>query len=237
MSNTLCPYVFGHTHIDPNGDIKFCCGAFCHYDSDGKPYNVATHTLTEAWNSETLKQTRMDMINGLKPSACHVCWVSENDDNTKGTSIRLQAATRLKSEMLERLDYVKQHNGELDQLAFDFQVSVGNLCNLACKMCSAEFSTAYQTFFNKFHGITTKITTYDWPVTMSLTDIFKDHISGMRRLFLTGGEPTITTELIDFMDDIHDINKSVVVWPSTNCTKISDRLLISLSKYVIHNFI
>jgi MoaA/NifB/PqqE/SkfB family radical SAM enzyme len=255
MSNTLCSYVFAHTDIEPNGDIKFCCAAVAgtNRDPNGNVYNITTHTLKEAWNSEILKQTRMEMIAGKRPEVCNYCWQLENPDNTQGSSVRLQSAEiRIPiSSVTDRIEYAKNHNGELKDLAFDFQLSIGNLCNLACKMCNPGYSTQYQKFFSKFHNSPQEInfvknpplkgskhfefsfgTNFDWPVTQSLSEIFKDHTATLKTIFFTGGEPTLIPEVLEFIDYL-SINapRDFTVWPSTNCTNINKRMLESLGQF------
>lgn len=235
MSNTICSFAFTHTDIEPNGDIKFCCAAAnnLHRDEQGRLYNVTTHTLKQAWNSELLKQTRLEMIAGQRPQACNYCWRMENSNNTTGSSIRLQAANRRIpiKDITDRIEYARTHNGELEELAYDFQLSIGNLCNLACKMCNPTFSTSYQKFYNRLDNITAPVVSFDWPVTQSLPDIFKDHIDTIQRIFFTGGEPTLIPEVIDFIDCLSSNNPNITIWPSTNCTNINKRLLDSLSKF------
>jgi len=255
MSNTLCSYVFAHTDIEPNGDIKFCCAANhgINRDSDGKVFNITTHTLKEAWNSEILKKTRMEMIAGQRPEACQFCWSVENSDNTQGNSVRLQAAEKripIRS-VADRIEYAKNHNGELNDLAFDFQLSIGNLCNLACKMCIPGYSTQYQKFFAKFHDTPQEInfvknlpvkkiehfefpfgTTFDWPLTHSLPEIFKEHMPTLKTVFFTGGEPTLIPEVLDFINVLSTrTSENFTIWISTNCTNINKELLEALEKF------
>jgi len=258
MSNTLCAFVFVHTDIEPNGDIKFCCAAANgqHRDQQGQIYNVQTHTLKEAWNSKQLRETRLAMIRGEKPEICRYCWDMENEDNTLGTSMRLQAANSRNDigKLKDRIEYARTHEGALSDefLAYDFQLSIGNLCNLACKMCNGGFSTQWQKFYAKYHSAANEIsyvlnrqgdpsveaqipfnTTFDWPIKQDLTEIFKDHTSSLRLIFFTGGEPTLIPEVITFIDHLadqpHDPN--LTVWPSTNCTNINKKLLDSLAKH------
>jgi len=258
MSNTLCSFAFGHTDIEPNGDIKFCCAAWnnSHRDSQGRVYNIQTHTLKEAWNSEQLKETRLAMIRGERPELCRYCWMMENEDNTAGNSVRLQAANRriLLSDIQDRIEYARTHNGELDKLAFDFQLSIGNLCNLACKMCNNGYSTQYQKLYSKFFPSSDRIsyvkgveilddnnmdrqipfgTTFDWPLHIPLSEIFKDHTQDLQRIFFTGGEPTLIPQVLDFIEFLADAphRPDLTMWPSTNCTNINKRLLNSLDKF------
>jgi MoaA/NifB/PqqE/SkfB family radical SAM enzyme len=250
MSSTICPYPFAHTDIEPNGEIKYCCAAISgeHTDANGDVYNIATHTLTEAWNSDRLQSLRQSLIVGEKPEACRVCWEQEA---AAGNSLRLKTLNRIPVESIQdRITEAKENNGRLSKLAFDFQVSSGNLCNLACKMCNPAFSTNFGKFFKRFVDTPQELTfvpgiipplnhdtdfntVFDWPVSIGLERVFADHYNSIRSLFITGGEPTLVKENIDFLERLVELGYSqqIKVWPSTNCTNINRRLLDTLSKY------
>jgi organic radical activating enzyme len=250
MSPTICSFPFSHTDIEPNGEIKYCCASMSgeHQDANGKIYNINTHTLNEAWNSDRLKKLRLSLIAGEKPEACKFCW--EQEEKT-GNSLRLNIVNRLPTAMVQdRIDEAAANDGHLSKQAFDFQVSSGNLCNLACKMCNPATSTNFSKFFKKFMDSPSELSfvpnivphlnhdadfdaVYDWPVTVGLEKVFEDHYDSLRSLFLTGGEPTLIKENIDFLDKLDELgyNNQVRVWPSTNCTNINRRLLDTLSKF------
>jgi MoaA/NifB/PqqE/SkfB family radical SAM enzyme len=250
MSDTLCSYPFAHTDIEPNGEIKYCCSAVSgvHKDENGNLYNVQTHTLDEAWNSVELRKIRTDMIAGKKPASCSLCWQHEAGT---GSSLRIKANTRIPLETLkDRIAEAKANDGRVTEQAFDFQVSPGNLCNLACKMCCAAFSTGFQKFFKRWHMEPDEVfftpdfkgkfnhdtdfnTEFDWPITIGMDGVFKNHYSSLRSLFITGGEPTIIKENIDFLEKLVDLGYSeqIKIWPSTNCTNINKRLLDVMGKF------
>lgn len=251
MSPTFCYYPFVHQHIDPDGDIKYCCGSLHHNETAPKTNDV---TLKDAWNSENLKKLRLSLINGETPSACDHCWKLESPDHTQGSSLRLMADTKFKNvDITDRIEYAKSHNGELDQLPFDFQIMVGNLCNLACKMCSPTFSTSFVKFFQKagitnfnqikfnkdrIPGAHTKDTKSFELGTIpqtnpDLRELFKDYYQSIRYLFLTGGEPTLLPEFKLFLDSLiaAGANKNIFAHISTNCTNINKDLLTTLSKF------
>jgi organic radical activating enzyme len=250
MSSTICPYPFAHTDIEPNGEIKYCCAAISgeHTDEDGQVYNVNTHTLSRAWNSDKLCNLRTSLIAGEKPEACRVCWEQEA---AAGNSLRLKALNRIPIESIQqRIEHAENYNGVVPDLAFDFQVSTGNLCNLACKMCNPAFSTNFGKFFKKFVDSPQELTfvpdtipplnhdvdfntVFDWPVTVGLEKIFVDHYDSIRSLFITGGEPTLAKENIEFLERLVELgySRQIKVWPSTNCTNINRKLLHTLSKF------
>jgi MoaA/NifB/PqqE/SkfB family radical SAM enzyme len=251
MSSTFCYYPFVHQHIDPDGDIKYCCASLHH--NEPAP-NTKNTTLKDAWNSDNLKRLRVALINGETPSACNHCWQLENSDHTQGSSLRLIADTKFRgNDISDRIEYAKNHNGELDQYPYDFQIMVGNLCNLACKMCSPTFSTSFIKFFqnagiteynqikfnkdrvaggflkdtNSFNLGTVPQTNPD------LRDLFKDYYQAIRGLFLTGGEPTLLPEFKLFLDSLIAVgaNKDIFAHISTNCTNINRDLLKTLSQF------
>jgi hypothetical protein len=250
MSPTICPYPFAHTDIEPNGEIKYCCASISgeHTDENEQIYNVNAHTLDQAWNSARLQSLRISLIAGERPDACRVCWEQEKDT---GTSLRLNAIKRIPLESIKhRIDEAKNNKGHLSQQAFDFQVSTGNLCNLACKMCNPAFSTNFGKFFKKFVDSPAELsfvpnvvprlnhdvdfnTVFDWPATKGLATVFANHYDSIRSLFITGGEPTLVKENIEFLEQLVELgySKQIKVWPSTNCTNINRTLLATLSKF------
>ena len=57
----------------PKGDIKPCCV----YSMElGK--NTDTESVINAYNSDLIKQTRRDFLNGKEPQACNMCWERED---------------------------------------------------------------------------------------------------------------------------------------------------------------
>ena len=250
MSSTFCLYPFIHQHIDPDGDIKYCCSSL--HNNEPAP-NTKNTTLKDAWNSDNLKRLRMALINGETPSACDYCWQLESPDHTQGSSLRLIANDKnSKLDISDRVEYAKSHNGELDQYPFDFQIMTGSLCNLACKMCSPPYSTSFVKFFKKAgitnfnqikfnkdrtHSASTRDTkSFDLDTVHAntgLSELFKDYYHLIRVLFLTGGEPTLLPELKLFLDSLVAVgaNKDIFAYISTTCTNINRDLLTTLSQF------
>jgi len=254
MSNTICPLPFTHQQIQPDGEIRFCCAARpnSNLDSQGQSCKIETHSLLESWNSESLRKLRLELINGDKPECCTYCWVRENEDNTQGVSMRLDSINRIPIDTIQdRITYAQTHSGELIDKPYDFQVMSGNLCNLACKMCTPQYSTAFSKYF-KNHGIenlsevtfnkqSTRLEsynehfnqTYNWPVTHPLKETFNDYFDSIREVFILGGEPTLLDGTLEFLEYLksHGLAKNVIVRLSTNCTNINPRLLSALDEF------
>lgn len=254
VSPTICPLPFSHQHIQPNGEVRFCCAARqdSNRDANGETLNVNTNSLLTAWNSPTIKELRLQLINGESPEACQYCWERENADHTQGTSMRIDFLNRIPIPSIQnRIDYAQEHSGELNDLPFDFQVMSGNLCNLSCKMCNPQYSTSWSKFYSN-KGITSfkeirfskkympseaeEIhfnSTYDWPDTNPLKSVFNDYYDSIKSIFLIGGEPTIIEGTFNFLQHLIDLKyeKKVYPWISTNCTNINRRLIDLLDKF------
>jgi organic radical activating enzyme len=254
-SKTLCPYPFVHQHIDPDGEIKACCAIAPQnvYDENGKKFNVQTHTLDDEWNSPYKRKLRLDLINGEKPDVCNHCWVLEDETNTKGKSVRFESMARIPKELYEsRVEYAKQHDGYLDDLPIDYQTMTGNLCNLACKMCQPRFSSNYSKFYQnknytseteiKFvkgyddffvHGENSLGVVYDWPKKQTLLKIFEGRYQTIKTLFLTGGEPTIIDDNLDFLQYLIDngYSKNIELGFVSNATNLNKRFFNIVTKF------
>jgi MoaA/NifB/PqqE/SkfB family radical SAM enzyme len=259
ISPTICPYPFAHQHIDPNGDIKYCCNGSpdSHINQDtGQHYNVKTDDLASAWNSEAIKQLRLDLIAGREPTACRGCWERESADHKTGSSMRLAAAMQHIpiSTVKSQIEYAEKHHGQVDTPPKDFQIMTGNMCNLACKMCGPRYSNTWSKWhrnkgFTELKDVSLKLggggfsnpedsviylgRDQDWPITHPLKNVFSGQTSNIRHIFLTGGEPTLIPEIVEFLEHlvVTGDSKNIMLRFSTNLTNINQRLLTALSQF------
>lgn len=248
IPNTMCTFPFGHQHINPDGQILTCCAIVTEEN-----FNVQTHTLSDEWNSNFKKQLRLDLIDGKKPEACSHCWHLENNDNTKGDSMRLQSALNLipVSEVQDRIEYAKNNNGYLDKIAYNFQIMPGNLCNLACKMCQPKYSTTFSKFFqSKNYKNENEIIfvndylpgektlnfigdVYDWPKKKTLHEVFSAYYNDIKEIIILGGEPTIVEENLDFLQELinHGLHETINLAILTNGTNLNKKFYDIILKF------
>jgi len=258
ISPTICSYPFAHQHIDPNGAIKYCCNSHpdSHSDSGGRLYNIRQDTMRAAWNSDAIRQLRLDLIAGQQPAACVGCWQRENDDHTQGSSMRLTAALRQIpiATIQHRIDQAAAQRGYVAENPHDLQIMTGNLCNLACKMCGPRYSNTWSKFFRRRGFATLEQVSFrqggggfsgpvdsavyltgdqDWPITNPLNTVLQDYYADIRHIFLTGGEPTLIAQNIDFLEELVSSGHSqhIELRFSTNLTNINRRLLAVLDQF------
>jgi MoaA/NifB/PqqE/SkfB family radical SAM enzyme len=246
MKKPLCTFPWAHLDIETNGDIKYCCASL--YDTEhsfldetGNHYNINTHSIDEAWNSDRIRELRRKLYNGIKAPECGVCWEQE----AKGQwSVRQAAQAAEKDcypDIQETADRSAENDFYVDGKPKYYQIQTGNLCNLACKMCHSDYSTTYGNFYfelypddvnqhkyiknkNNSKRQNTKPARYEWPVKIGLKNLIdSDKLQHITRLFLSGGEPTIILENLRFLEYLVETghSKHIHLIIATNTTKIN----------------
>ena len=247
MKKPLCTFPWAHLDIETNGDIKYCCASIyeeglSHTDKDGNHYNINTHSIDEAWNSDRMRQLREKLYNGVKAEECKVCWMQEANGLWSVRNAAKDAEKDCYPDIQETVNRSAKNGFHVDEKPKYYQIQTGNLCNLACKMCHSDYSTTYGDFFyelypddvnqNKYNNISkerhqlrnTKPLRHDWPVRIGLKNLINDEkLAHITRLFLSGGEPTIILENLKFLDHLVESghSKHIHLIITTNATKIN----------------
>ena len=250
MNKPLCTFPWAHLDIETNGDIKYCCASVysdehSHLDEHGNHYNVNTHSIDQAWNSDRIRKLREDLYNGIQAPECQVCWEQEAKDQW---SVR-KAADQAKNDNYPNIQTVIDRSAEngfvVDEFPKYYQIQTGNMCNLACKMCHSDYSTTYGEFYqdlypdnvnqNKYNSIndnkgnthrSAEPARYTWPKDIGLKTLLEgEKITDIKRLFLSGGEPTIILENLDFLEHLVNTeqSKKIHLIVITNSMKINPR--------------
>ena len=148
MSATFCILPWIHMDITPEGTVKACCRARAPVsDEHGNAMTVYHHTLEEIWNSSYYRSIRAGMLQGEKISECQKCYLEEDKF---GTSYRTRANTKWKKQVgtLLHSDPAKRSRVQeyrVENAPIYFQLNIGNLCNLKCRMCSSTYSSRIET--------------------------------------------------------------------------------------------
>jgi len=258
MNKPLCTFPWAHLDIETNGDIKYCCASVysdehSHLDEHGNHYNVNTHSIDQAWNSDRIRKLREDLYNGIQAPECQVCWEQEAKDQW---SVR-KAADQAKNDNYPNIQTVIDRSAEngfvVDEFPKYYQIQTGNMCNLACKMCHSDYSTTYGEFYqdlypdnvnqNKYNSIndnkgnthrSAEPARYTWPKDIGLKTLLEgEKITDIKRLFLSGGEPTIILENLDFLEHLVNTeqSKKIHLIVITNSMKINPRFAEAIKHF------
>lgn len=254
MSKTFCPLPWIHLATRPNGDVRVCCtanasGAGIEDDKtaglvkqDGVAMNLREHTIEEVWNSDHMRNTRLQMLNEEIPESCRKCFVEE----AKGIKSKRNWETEVWQERLDIDSIVSQtsEDGSVPVNIPYFDLRLGNMCNLKCVMCSPHDSSSWikdwKLQYPQYKLIDLKQDQgwdpsfdYTWYKKGSFLDSMKEQAQHIKELYFAGGEPLMIPEhyaILEFMvEEGHA--KNCILRYNSNGTEISDRLLSLWEKF------
>jgi hypothetical protein len=195
-----CPEMYRGLFIHPVGKERIAVAPCCQATAIVQP--VTAEFSFE--NSPHLEKFR----NNVKPAGCFRCW--ETEDNG-GYSKRLSA-----------IDYYGiEENKQVELNALEYNVNWS--CNLACIMCSPQFSSSWAKELNQEKNYINITHTQNKIV----NELDKSKLS---RIHFNGGEPLINDEHVKVLEQIENLSNCKVTY-NTNGTKLpSDRALRSWEK-------
>ena len=127
MSDTFCVLPFIHLETRSDSFVAPCCMSQEFYKKDnGEFFSLSKDTLTDVWNSSSIKQLRSELLSGKKPTACSACW-KEEEMGKESKRIR---------------ENLRWENVEEPSLKF-LDLKLGNTCNLKCRICSPGSSSSW----------------------------------------------------------------------------------------------
>ena len=189
MSNSLCAYPWAGAAVRPDGTILPCCK----FDHDKDFGNV---TDQDPRNSRQWDLLRGQMLSGENIKNCNACY---REEQSGIESLRQQS-----------IKFFKPADKTITNLK-QLEVSFNNICNLACVMCSEEFSTRWQTEKIKHRGFDAR------GITAHGFDYLSWDLGQVQQLKIIGGEPMMSQDdFIKLLEKIDRSNLSVVI--ATNAT-------------------
>lgn len=252
-SNTLCVIPWNHLAIQQNGDYRACCQClqepFGKLTSEsGEQLSVLNSDFDTARNAPLLKDIRAEMLKGNKPTACQLCW----DEEATGLTSRRQHINR-HYDLTSLTDTAA--DGTLDTQVHPLKymdLRFGNLCNQACRSCSATDSSLwyedavklgndkFKFYGSKTYAIVAKGKTWEldsddflWYQRPDFERYLRQHLNTLDRLYFTGGEPTVNKEHFRVLDLLiaEQRASSVSLDYNTNLMAVPDALIDRWSKF------
>jgi MoaA/NifB/PqqE/SkfB family radical SAM enzyme len=261
LTKTFCPLPWIHIATRPNGDVRLCCtanasGAGLVDDKEaglvkqhGQVLNLSKHSINEVWNSDTMKTTRLQMLNGDIPSSCSKCF----EEESKGITSKRQWETMVWKERVDIDSIVAKTNpdGTLPVDIPYFDLRLGNLCQLKCVMCSPHDSSSWikdwKLQYPKYKTVELKQDQgwdrnfdYTWYNDSVFIENMKSQAHNIKELYFAGGEPLLIPEhykILEFMVDTGNSQNCILRYNS-NGLELPDKLfdLWSNFKQVKFNF-
>jgi len=242
---TFCAIPFVSMVVNTDATVQPCCmmqrNTHRLKDDNGKVLTI-NEKLSDSWNSNEMKFIRTEMVSGNKLVGCKVCYLQESSGRTSNRQYaNSEWSNKLGDKhMFDLVDQAVLTGGELDYSLAYLDLRLGNLCNLKCRMCSPFNSSqiakehielekkddAYKVVWAKTFGrFDTRINdVQSWFERDFLWDQIIDLIPSLKKVYMTGGEPTLIQNNFKFMDEcIRKGRRDIVLFFNTNCTNVNKK--------------
>jgi sulfatase maturation enzyme AslB (radical SAM superfamily) len=236
----FCNTPWYELHIYWDGSLGICCQE-SHKLYDDNSYNIATTTIAEWFNSDPVRHFRQGVLGDHPVSACSRCY---QEESVGGNSRRIKS--NQKSVIFQQAfeDSFEQSpgrrhfdlSGTTGTHPIDIHVDLGNYCNLACKMCSAQASSTIASQQVKW-GIESsrQYLGTDWTQNQQVWNSFLTqliHIPKLNNIHFMGGETLLTRRFEDLVDHLITHDRLDVCFSFvTNGTTFKPELMTKLKKF------
>lgn len=194
----FCVLPWVSLETSPIGTVRPCCLAKNEIvDDAGAKLFLGETSLDVIRNTPYMRSLRRAFLVGEPPADCERCW---SEERAGRTSKRMHTLERLKH-MIEDKEWT-EHAEPLQFL----DLKLGNICNLKCRICGSWSSSTYASEEirhqpdkkNNYHYVMMKLGRWPREETRFWSDLEK-HMSGIRYLEFTGGEPFMIQEHFDLL--------------------------------------
>lgn len=224
MKKNLCPLIFHHSHVRPDGQIYPCC----YFEPKNLPKDLNIDN-PNWFNHEFLQQIRERNRDNKPVFECSKCYTDELFDRYRDLIKDPSEAEKLKYSL--RIEKLKVYQ-EKDHKEFSppesaslrsLDIALSNVCNNKCRMCGPELSTYWYPDAQKL-GI---------PFNRGIIDntefLQNNDFSQLFDLKVVGGEPMLEQEKLKIL--LGKCNRSQLeIQIITNCTVLPDQELEGLLK-------
>lgn len=219
----FCPLPWTSLSFEPNGQRRICC-----YGGKGKGFpegemgsNLSKFNIKESSGEEFLKAVQNKFINGLSPEFCQNCFKVESRGVTSPRQMMLEKYNKETKEILGKK--FKPQN------VVRLEITLGNNCNLKCRMCGPYFSKPMAKDFEKLKFQYSKKDAQDCSTIGKmrlgqLTDDFRDTLLRVKEISFLGGEPLLSdlhTDILKYIASKSSLtpelfyNSNITVLPKT----------------------
>lgn len=186
-SKVFCMFPWVHLNATPKGDVYPCCSN----DYTTPVGSTKTHTLKEIFNSDKMKELRLDMLNERKNPICDFCYKHEE---AGPYSFRNYS----KEQFAKHFDDIvptTQEDGTVDEFKMRyFDIRFSNICNFKCRTCGSEFSSKWGEEMKKNFDSNHPVLIHVDDDKGTVLDEVLTHIEHIDLAYFAGGEPLITEE-------------------------------------------
>ena len=224
--NNLCVLPFNSISIDATGQFRACCSS----GTNGFKLYAKDLTPDEFINNKKIVKLRENFLAGEKASNCDRCWKME----AIGNSSFRHVANENQSYGIKNNKTIefKSHIG-FENIQY-LDITLGNKCNLACRMCSPFSSSLVAKQWNIINKSQSQqeIIEFDRSTKDKILDTINKSVN-LTEIYMLGGEPLVS----EFHDEIVELliangrSKNLILHYNTNLQIDAERKLAVWEKF------
>jgi uncharacterized Fe-S cluster-containing radical SAM superfamily protein len=174
---------------------------------------------TDFYTDENSLKMRQQMLSGEKTDLCQQCYNVED----YGAISRRQIYTR---DWLYKLNLKSYSDVENYTKLIRYEISLGNYCNLQCRMCNPESSNLIDNEYSKLG-----ITQYKLGIVKN-NQFDKIDLNSIQQLLVAGGEPSINQDFYNFLKHCIQVNKTdFEIFIATNAVSITKEFVSLIKQF------
>jgi MoaA/NifB/PqqE/SkfB family radical SAM enzyme len=214
-SDVFCMAPWIQLHAQTNGTVAPCCMSSIHGGNELGDLRKNPR-LEDAWNSDNMKQLRLNMLQGKKSSICTHCYDYEK-------------VGKFSERMQYNKDYKRYYSkvtatlkdGSLKDLNVPLiDIRFSNKCNYKCRICDSVYSSLWYEEEAKTGKIPGLPSTKEMQVSSDSEKFWESYLRflpNVKRLHFAGGEPLFMDEHYKALEHLISIgNTDVVLSYNTN---------------------
>ena len=252
-SKTFCPYPWIHIMTQPSSTINFCCVANGQIKKDDGSILMLNKgdDISTVWNNNHYRKIRKQMIEGERVDGCQPCYELEDLGIPSYRENYIQdwmGFHREADNIKQIVDKSIDNNYVVEESPQYLDFRLGTLCNLRCRMCQSQNSSAIYKELKDEELYTDEerdfiVKTSHWNDFSDYTQPWFDDpgflrtvetwLPSVNRLYFTGGEPTIIQRVYWILDKCIElgINENIDLVFNSNMTNIQPRFLDLIAKF------
>lgn len=223
MNPKYCPVPWYEVHINADGSYH-TCGAQPNYVTGttfADVHNIRVMSIPEWMNSQHQIDARRGKLSGNMNPLCTMCY----REDALGKSSKRKREVEKFDKQFELL--------HVTDLPKSYHISIGNECNLSCRMCSPQWSSRVAAEQRR-NGTYSGPVKYSWIEDKNAWNNFTESILNcdLRALHIIGGEPLIIPRFEDLIDLLIINNKTnCYLGFTTNGTVFRSDLMHKLDRF------